>query len=165
MNLDTSHEKTSIEHMLGAQGSDVILYIENHPVVPQKLKSNELISIPDLIDLNGNHWRKIFTIFAKLVSPDENWREYRDQCLLTKNEAICFTDERQQSAQVNIVSGKSCWERMGFDMADFISLDPQQRLWVKDDVLCSPYFDYRQFPNALIVIAREWIKTRRALVK
>ncbi|BBB28283.1 DUF6942 family protein [Neptunomonas japonica] len=165
MNLDTSHEKASIERLLGAQRSDVVLYIENTPTFPKEMRVNGPISIPVLVDLNGNHWRKIFTIFAKLTAPDDNWRGYRDRCLLTKNEAICFTGQRQENAQVHIVSGKSCWERMGFDMGEFMPLDPLQRLWVKDDVLCSPYFDYRQFPNALIVIAREWIQARRLLIK
>lgn len=165
MNLDTSHEKASVEHLLGVGGSGVVLYIENRPIRPKNMPSNELLSIPVLIDLNGNHWRKIFTIFAKLMSPDENWREYRDRCLLTKNEAICFTEQRQESAQVHIVSGKSCWESMGFDMDEFTPLDPQQRLWVRGNILCTPYFDYRQFPNALVVIAREWLQARRVLTE
>ena len=165
MTLDTSHGKASVEHLLGAQGSGVVLYIENHPVRPKNMQGNESLSVPVLIDLNGNHWRKIFTIFAKLMSPDDNWKEYRDSDLITEKEAICFTGHLLASAQVHIVSGKSCWERMGFDMDEFMPLDPQQRLWVKGDVLCSPYFDYRQFPNALIVIAREWIQARRALVQ
>ena len=163
MNLDTSHGKVSIEHLLGVQGADVVLYIANHPVRPKRRLDSEVLSIPELIAFNGNHWRKIFTIFSKLMSPNENWREYRDSYLLTEKEAICFTGKLQKNAQVHIISGKSCWEWMGFDMDEFTPLDPQQRLWVRGNILCSPYFDYRQFPNALIVIAREWIQARRAL--
>jgi hypothetical protein len=160
MNLDTSYEKASSEHFLGAQGAGVVLYIENSPMVPKDMDVNESVSISMLMDLNGNHWRKIFTIFAKLVTPYENWREYRDSCLLTEKEAICFSGQLQDNAQVHIISGKSCWERMGFDIDEFTPLDSQQRLLVRGNILCLPYFDYRQFPNALIVIAREWMQAQ-----
>jgi len=45
-------------------------------------------AIAELIALNGNHWRKIFTIMAKTCTPSEDWRHYRDNLLLKKHEML-----------------------------------------------------------------------------
>jgi hypothetical protein len=154
---------------LGAVAPDVILYTENRPILPADILYGERLMIPGLIVLNGNHWRKILTIFAKLVSPSDDWRGYRDGLLLQEKEAICFGDALHETrnktgdvmgntaVKIHLISGKSTWDRLGVNLDEFQSLDPQQRLWVKGNVICTPYFDYRQFPNSLIDIARNYL--------
>ncbi|SIS43426.1 DUF6942 family protein [Neptunomonas antarctica] len=158
---------------LGAVTADIILYTENRPMLPADILYGERLMIPDLIALNGNHWRKIFTIFAKLVSPSDDWRGYRDGFLLQEKEAIYFGDALHEmlhetrnetgdvigntTVKIHLISGKSTWDRLGVNLEEFQPLDPQQRLWVKDNMICMPYLDYRQFPNSLIEIARNYL--------
>ncbi len=144
-----------VENLLGFIGSSqprIVLYLDNRPEWQQSK-----VAVPELIALNGNHWRKILTIFAKLCSSDD-WRVYRDQHLLQHQEQICFTEQVNTVANVHIFSGKRCWQRF----ADIYQSDTEpllatagQSLFYRQDKtlgLCifSPYFDYRQYPNVLI---------------
>ena len=138
----------------------IVLYIVNQPVLSSDMNNDGLLSVSELISLNGNHWRKILTIFAKLTSVDDDWRTYRDHCLLHKKEALCFSAGLLESASFHLIAGKVSWEYLGVDIKEFQALDAGQRLWVKDNVMCTPYFDYRQFPNALIEVARARIFTQ-----
>ncbi|RTE65998.1 hypothetical protein EH243_09965 [Amphritea opalescens] len=63
-----------------------LLYLPTPPLIdPQQPWDYDT-----LCSLNGNHWRKILIILAKLQAPDQDWRTYRDQQLLQQREAICF---------------------------------------------------------------------------
>ncbi len=132
---------------LGSPSPDIILYLPNPPLMPA---SGHALDVVELINLNGNHWRKIFTIFAKLSAPDDDWRRYRDSELLTRKEAICFDDSLIARNARHIVAGKASWVRLGLDQDNFHPLDDQQRSWQHKNVFLTPYLDYRQFPNALI---------------
>ncbi|MEH6625718.1 MAG: hypothetical protein V7739_04690 [Motiliproteus sp.] len=134
-------------HYIGSPNPGLILYLPNPPIRPS---IEQPIDIPELIALNGNHWRKIFTIFAKLGAPRADWRQYRDNDLLKRKEAICFGDTLVHINARHIVAGKASWERLGLDQIDFDSLDDQQRVWKQGNVFLTPYPDYRQFPNELI---------------
>ncbi len=165
MSTDASQKQPSgsvdpPENCLGSKAATIVLYTAHRPVLCSALNSEGLLSVPGLISLNGNHWRKILTIFAKLASSDDDWRAYRDHCLLHKREAISFSAGLLESASLHLIAGKASWERLGMDMKEFQALDMEQRLWVKENVICTPYFDYRQFPNALVAIAREHICTQ-----
>jgi hypothetical protein len=142
---------------IGVSSPKTVLYIDNRPVVDEQDNAHkEQVNVAQLILDNGNHWRKILTILAKLCSV-EDWRIYRDQQLLQSAEQICFTDEVNATAQLHFFAGKSCWQR--FQMTP-------ERLAVMSSSSCgrvsyyqtstgvwffyTPYFDYRQFPNVLI---------------
>ena len=159
MSTDASQKQPSgsvdpPENCLGSKAATIVLYTAHRPVLCSALNSEGLLSVPGLISLNGNHWRKILTIFAKLASVDVGWRVYRDHCLLHKREAICFSTGLLESASLHLIAGKASREYLGMDLKEFQALDMEQRLWVKGNVMCTPYFDYRQFPNALVEIAR-----------
>lgn len=169
MSVDTSQNqssgsvgslKGSFKDCLGSKTAAIVLYTANRPLYPPAMNCTGVLSVPALIAHNGNHWRKILTIFAKLTSPDEDWKTYRDHCLLQEREEICFTDSLRESAAFHLIAGKASWEQLGMDMTEFQALDAEQRLWVKGNVMCTPYFDYRQFPNALVDIARARILTQ-----
>ncbi|MFT5722263.1 MAG: hypothetical protein ACI9W6_002589 [Motiliproteus sp.] len=155
---------------LGSREPDLILYLPNPPLLIPELLIPELLmpeqipeqiakrmaaldqplDIKQLIAINGNHWRKIFTILAKLSAPHSDWKSYRDHALLHRKEAICFDDRLIASSARHLVAGKASWMRLGLDADDFEPLDDRQRVWVRDNVFLTPYPDYRQFPNALI---------------
>ncbi len=137
---------------LGSPTPALILYLP-HP--PQLTDAGRPVDIGAIIARNGNHWRKILTILAKLSAPDDDWRRYRDNDLLQHHEAICFADQLQPGPAWHLVAGKASWQRLGIDPAQCRALDEQQRLRVKDRLILSPYPDYRQFPNSLIGQLRE----------
>ena len=148
---------------LGSPNATTLLYLPSPPLLPENavdstnhsalMLSSSGLTMAQLIELNGNHWRKIMTILAKLCSPQNDWREYRDQQLLQQHEAICFESALRPGRQIQLVAGKASWQRLGLDLNDFSALDSAQRLWrcnQHPQLFLTPYFDYRQFPNALI---------------
>lgn len=145
---------------LGADRPKIVLYLNNTPT----WSSHSPLDIPTLIEINGNHWRKICTIFAKLVT-DEDWRSYRDQQLLKHNELICFTQQVEPQASIHIFSGKECWKRFDEIVTELANTDSYEsiaegKITYKmapcgDLYIFTPYFDSRQFPNALIAQVKE----------
>ena len=145
---------------MGAASASLTLYLPNPPTEIPPGMDLALPDIAQFTDLNGNHWRKIFTILAKLASPDDNWREYRDQQLLQHAEQISFADELAEREGWHLVAGKASWQRLGFaDEAgvphQMHPVDEEGRVFIKDQVVLVPYPDYRQFPNQLIAQLRE----------
>ena len=175
MSIDTSQNQSAavsddplkggFRDCLGSKAATIILYTANRPLLPSAMDCGGALSVPELITLNGNHWRKILSIFAKLTSPDDDWKTYRDHYLLQEREVICFADSLQESAALHLIAGKASWELLGMDMAEFQALDVEQRLWVNGNVMCTPYFDYRQFPNTLIEVARAQIFKKHSVYR
>ena len=128
-----------------------VLFKDGSAVLPDKA------SVALLIELNGNHWRKILTIMAKLLAPHyDGWREFRDDDLLNKV-GIAFGVNQLEGYQgmLFIVGNtfRDVWpvpdsaKKIGEGhIASFSS----SRVWC-------PYLDYRQFPNVLIERIRETI--------
>ena len=136
---------------LGCKKPQIILYLPNRPLMPDDGSQ----SIPDIIELNGNHWRKIFSIYAKITCNDLDWREYRDSQLLNQKESISFADQILAGNSCHLVAGKVNWlgicgvennpQQQGFE-----AIDDDDRLWKRGNVILCPYLDYRQFPNELV---------------
>jgi len=144
-------------HFIGVETAKIVLYLDNRP----HLERAGDVQVSELIAANGNHWRKILTIYAKLCSGD-NWREYRDCELLNKDQQICFSEQIVESARIHIFSGKSCWQRFGVtaDALSKMQHSSCSRVYFQYSTqrgLClyTPYFDYRQFPNILIEQVKE----------
>ncbi len=145
---------------LGSDEATVVLYLINQPLWSQQAS----LSVPTLIEKNGNHWRKICTIFSKLVT-ESDWREYRDQQLLTQRESICFTEQLEAHAQIHIFSGKESCKRFEQIVTELTGTEEhtaigQGKITYKKSptgtlFLFTPYFDSRQFPNALIAELKE----------
>ncbi len=120
----------------------------------------------------GNHWRKIFNVYAKFIyslAMDENdanilkyktWQQYRDGRLLqsaSKTELHCGNPALERSffieepTTVRIVMGKAYAESL---------LDGVELNWVDKDfainkeraIIVCPYFDYRQLSNIKIEV-------------
>lgn len=143
---------------LGPDSAQLKLYLPNPPVMSAALESGA-IDIAKLIEGNGNHWRKILTILAKLGCGTGDWKAYRDNELLHHSESICFDDRLREKGRWHVVAGKASWQRLGFLEQEgvqevlapgFTALDEQGLVYYRDNVILTPYPDYRQFPNALI---------------
>lgn len=155
---------TSATLCLGPSQAPLRLYLPTPPVL-----ENGWQSYDDTVRLNGNHWRKILIILAKLSCGESDWRVHRDKQLL-QQECIDFADQLSPAA-IHLIAGKASWERVrdtagqpliftdnspaehGFKM-----LDTQGKLWQRENILLTPYPDYRQFPNQLIETARSVIQ-------
>ena len=124
------------------------------PTPPKSLENNQ--SIEDIVELNGNHWRKIFVIIAKLCCRQKQWQKYRSENLL--NEVyLNFSLKPNFNKQINIVCGKQHAQSMGIfeESLNWGAIDTLMRIRAntKDSahkIVVTPYLDYRQFPNALI---------------
>ncbi len=148
--------------LLGAPGARLALYLPNRPIAPAPDFSLKTPDVPGLIRHNGNHWRKIFSILAKLCAPScQRWQDYRDLELLQQHEVICFGNALLHGAQWHLVAGKASWQRLGLDPLDFESLDDEGRVLISGNMLLTPYPDYRQFPNRTVEQVRQRLKGER----
>ncbi len=147
---------------LGNMDSLHIFYLPNSPVLPkQELSSSALI------ELNGNHWRKILTIVAKLMCADKDWRTYRDKQLLDEV-GFFFGDYLvKKKSRQHYICGKSHWLTLQKEPItdQDVSCDDANKAWLLKDskdiasrIMLLPYPDYRQFNNRLIdLIKKEYI--------
>ncbi|CAG9297735.1 DUF6942 family protein [Celerinatantimonas diazotrophica] len=133
---------------IGSSQPEIVMYLKGHyPKLPAPTTQSWL---NEFIALNGNNWRKILVIFAKLACDDDNWRDYLYSGQLLRENQCNFTDCLYPSGKVHLLCGKQNWERFGWH--DDLNLPGQ--LWHDHQVLL-PYPDYRQFPNQLITQVRQ----------
>ncbi|GIU05554.1 DUF6942 family protein [Shewanella morhuae] len=160
--------------IIGHPQSQFAYYLPTPPLIPDGWHYSQVEAIAALIALNGNHWRKIFTIMAKISLPEGDWRHYRDQTLLKRNEMICIGGtELIASAKVHIVAGQMAAHRLGLSLAttdytnaaQLLSIQHKSITFIKlpthpaQYCLLTPYLDYRQYPNQLIELTRQQIMT------
>lgn len=158
---------------LGNKEAKIQVYIENIPPLPQyqhlnTVKPMDQGEIADIAMQTGNHWRKIFNVFAKLAYPLNNenftcWQHLRDQSLLQENSHYALLFE---PPEFNKIKPHNLAEKqppvlkliLGKGYASKLNLS-EQALWLDNDfavnteqryIIC-PYFDYRQLSNIKIV--------------
>lgn len=142
-----------------AESADYIFVLPNRPEFPSHILNKDFssVDVATLIEINGNHWRKIFTIMAKLATPDISaWRTFRDVDLL-KRVGIAFSvDQIQNVKGIVFIVGKT-FEAVYpvSDQAELIG--EKQQAKISFPYVWCPYLDYRQFPNSLIDALRECI--------
>jgi len=168
---------------LGPTIATYAFYLPNAPERPENWHSQRDNAIAELIVLNGNHWRKIFTIMAKICTNGEDWRHYRDHLLLKKHEMLLIgANALSPHASIHIVCGQAAAKPLGLsaerfntplsnlqtvhqpllhesqgklqDVTEIVQTSSVQ----KEQVLLTPYLDYRQYSNALIALTRSHIK-------
>nr|WP_223295966.1 hypothetical protein [Shewanella sediminis] len=135
------------------------------PVAPDHWHYSDQDAVSKLIELNGNHWRKILTIMAKIAAPDTNWKRYRDTQLLKQDEQILVgSSQLSPQAEWHFIVGGVSQKLLESETREkqFIPLDSEEKLHFDGKrMLKVPYLDYRQYPNILIEVTREQIKRRR----
>ena len=144
--------------------NQIILYLPTKPPLEhyknkRGLKNLKPLEVSSIISETGNHWRKIFSIYAKIglhfnAKEVKTWQEYRDTVLLTKDgmEQISFSSKLDlaDDNKIHLISGKNTAEKFDLDLKKFKKLDDEGRILFYKNIYLTPYFDYRQFPNALI---------------
>lgn len=157
----------STEHAIG-------IYIGNRPNYPsinelQSLRLAKGAEVEHIIAQTGNHWRKVFSICAKIgfsLWPEEaaRWQDYRDQILFRRGGqlALLFSAPPLGNSQnVKLVLGKQYAEQcvtnaLCTETLNGFLVNPQQKL------IQTPYFDYRQLSNQRL---EELLATINALSK
>ncbi|BDX02788.1 MAG: DUF6942 family protein [Marinomonas sp.] len=135
---------------LGAsiQQARCIFLMPNKPIFPSS--ESEPVSVARLIELNGNHWRKIFTIMAKLVATDLlSWKSVRDDCLLDWVGIAFSVDQIHDCEQTVFIVGKTFEADLPIKK-QAVKVGHKQIAYVSYPYVWCPYLDYRQFPNSLI---------------
>jgi hypothetical protein len=147
---------------------DIAFYLPNAPVFPANWQPEQANAIEDLIQLNGNHWRKIFTIMAKLCcttqpsTDSKAWQQVRATLFNshqpTSHKPSSLNKRLHMGATTidplakwHIICGQHAREALGLthsSEADYI--DEQEKVSREQYQLFTPYLDYRQFPNRLI---------------
>ena len=135
----------------------MIFLLPNAPILPDTCASYLDCAPTQLIELNGNHWRKILTIIAKLLTePGEDWRIVRDQYIWERAK-LCFSaDELPLKGECTVIVGKTFLEQMPIPQDAEQIVCGKHAVYLSGSYIWSPYLDYRQFPNVLI----EALKTR-----
>ncbi len=150
---------------LGSEQANLYFYIKNRPPLNlyQNLTSIKKLTpgeISYICEETGNHWRKIFNVYAKIIfellpSNLTTWQLLRDEELL-QNEEHCLVFSKPDelnlnSEKIHIILGKGYAEQLGF---------AEQCHWLTNDfainnekrIIISPYFDYRQLSNIKIAL-------------
>lgn len=140
--------------ILGAARPKLALYLPHRPNGLEQLMLAPCAEA--LVAGNSNHWRKIVTLLAKVASPEQdNWRRFRDEDLFLTT-ALCFTPGLLATADWHWIGGKDNLRRFAdlkheaqpLTECPQVQIDPEMRL------LLTPYPDYRQLSNAVILELR-----------
>jgi hypothetical protein len=153
------------------------VYLANRPPLVDYLKVDAISHLPvgeikRIASETGNHWRKIFNVYAKLiyclaektdhslVQQHARWQDYRDQSLLQQGSdtELHFDSASLDSPPfehasllppLHIVMGKSFSERILKDIP-LEWLDNDFAINRQQNIIVCPYFDYRQLSNIKI---------------
>lgn len=143
---------------LGDSQPTFSVYIANRPPLDeyQQLTTMKALvpgEIASIAQQTGNHWRKIFNVYAKLVFElnDQGlstWQQYREAFLLQTNskQALLFSRPDFSRPGLHLVMGRTYARDLKMD-ADLIAVDADFQVAPKQRLLVVPYFDYRQLSN------------------
>lgn len=154
-----------------AQPVPITVYTANRPPVQPFEQPNGVVPLADadiayIAQMTGNHWRKVFNVYAKLMHCAfpfyDAWQTYREHCLLQVRSGtrLLFgsrdmSELSQWDEGLHLIMGKQHAEDCGLQFEnthDFIPLSTrifQHREW---PLWVCPYFDYRQLSNEQIEI-------------
>lgn len=163
---------------IGNKKAGIAFYLPNPPIFPDNLQPNDKNFVDNVIELNGNHWRKIFTIMAKIAvksdQPDA-WRAIRSKLftdtvnlmstsLFINSKALC------PNASLHIVCGQQALDLLKSQSSsnDNIEqailnakpIDEKQKIMAHKQILIAPYLDYRQFSNQQINSVKHYISSK-----
>ncbi|MDR8523523.1 DUF6942 family protein [Shewanella fidelis] len=146
--------------VIGNQDASHCFYLPTPPQIPSNWQYDSFDAIASLIAANGNHWRKILTIMAKLSVLDTNWRNYRDTQLLKQNECLVIgATNLMTNAIHHFVCGHQSAHKLELNMLNMTELKGSEEFIssLHSNLYLCPYFDYRQFPNQHIDNLRRYL--------
>jgi len=153
-----------------------VLHIANRPALAEfqhdVFRALTRGEAAEIIKATSNHWRKAFSIMAKISfalfdTGCATWQEYRDTKLLTEEGFESVSFEPFQTNQLNafsIVCGFAYAEQQ-LEVSKLIPHIEQPKLLISetDDVIVTPYFDWRQLTNeilaTLVTVLQHKLKT------
>ena len=150
---------------VGVNNFSTAIYLANRPPLLEfeqldLLRPLRVGEVKSIADQTGNHWRKIFNVYAKFLfelregAGFSSWQSYRDERLLQadSNEALFFSppaelDTHQRcDVGVHVVAGRGYAKALNLP-AGFIWLDNYFAVNNAARIIISPYLDYRQLSN------------------
>lgn len=167
---------------LGEQQAVFNVHLANKPPIAsyenrRSIKACTRGEIKTIGELAGNHWRKIFNVYSKLLyaldlpqwQEYETWQTLRDNGLLQKGSDTAliwntaearFTEAlkaKPNKDRLTLVTGKSYAEALGLS-EKLVWIDQDFALLKSSNLIVSPYFDYRQLSDVKIQKLAELIK-------
>jgi len=169
-------ERRQQEVGIGSPHSALAVYIGNRPPLPE-FESLEILiplyegCVANIVEQTGNHWRKIFNVYAKLGfalsqrndqglalsdGGQTSWQGYRDQMLLRDKSGLSLLfsqpdfsiSELTIAKQVHIISGKKHADTLNVAaLPDLMEVGEDFVVSRACKVIVTPYFDYRQLSN------------------
>lgn len=157
---------------LGSVNSKINFYIANRPPIDnypvmQNFRALESGELGYIVKHTGNHWRKVFNVYAKLLFDwyqldnkclPENWQAYWDLELFQSHshEALVFSqfglNKNIQTIQtiqtIHIIAGKTYAAIL--DLPPLVWLDSYFAINKHYRLIVAPYPDYRQLSNERI---------------
>jgi len=167
---------------LGSVSALLNVYIANRPPLEryEKLENFTALGPGEIANIakeTGNHWRKIFNVYAKLIygldneiqsdscpkrTPAnfdfgahryESWQSYRDAALLQLGSDTALWFSRGLDVDQSSVNEKKVHIVMGrqyaagLNLPTMVPLDTDFSVNKEQRVIVTPYFDYRQLSN------------------
>ena len=152
------------------------VYIANRPPMEpyehlENVKALTQGEIQQIAQQTGNHWRKIFNVYAKFLyslyssqqalavklHDTQRWQGYRDDILLQAqgDSMLLFSPPvfEKNESDIHIIMGKQYAAQLGFDREsseELVILDGDFALCKHKNLIICPYFDYRQLSNIKI---------------
>ncbi|MCD8521323.1 MAG: hypothetical protein LRY66_15010 [Saccharospirillaceae bacterium] len=167
---------------LGDDKAAFQVFIANRPPLAeyQQLRTLQPLQRGDIARIasdTGNHWRKIFNVYAKLIcalqqagiNGDNNqemsgftrWQDLRDQQLLQADsgQALLFSPPQlnPDTTKIRLLLAKSYAQTLGLS-TELIWLDNDFALHPSSGIVVCPYFDYRQLSDIKIQRLVGWLK-------
>ena len=147
---------------LGDENARFNVYIGNRPPLDEyehlrTIKALEQGDIASIAQQTGNHWRKVFNVYAKLVftlgaNTYPSWQNYRNDFLLSKGsaQALLFSRPNFHKQGIHIITGRSYAQSLQLDV-QLMPIDADFQVDIKKRLLVVPYFDYRQLSNEKLI--------------
>ena len=175
---------------LGSVNAQLNVHIANRPPLEryQNLRSFTVLSPGEIASVakeTGNHWRKIFNVYAKLVygldekieytlcqkkaaacfnfgsQGHDSWQSYRDAALLQAGSDTALWFSQKFAASRASSSVQSLHIIMGrqyaasLDLPPMVTFDENFSLNRERGIIVVPYFDYRQLSNKKLEVLVE----------
>ncbi|MEL4401361.1 hypothetical protein AAEJ42_13885 [Shewanella algae] len=151
-----AHSTPSFPLRIGNDLAKARVYLPNPPTLPLDWHWQQSDAAAALIAANSNHWRKILVICAKIFAPDDDWRSFLQQGLFSQVALEIGATELVTDSGIALIAGNEAADKLNIadDAGQELTGSPGiQRLdqwrWKV------PYLDYRQFPNASILLLRQ----------
>lgn len=152
----------------GGGDASIKVFIAHRPPLDEylSLASLNALSEGEISDIGrrcGNHWRKIFNCYAKLIFAINTygcarWQDYRDTRLLQ-----CGSDQQLRfdgdlsGGGVSVICGKTYAQTLALP-GDLLWLDGDFAISRARRLIVCPYFDYRQLSNVKIQRLSEMVQ-------